>query len=268
MKFHQTTLPSGAQLAGYLHEPSPELPGYEARPAVLVLPGGGYEFCSDREADPVALQFAAAGYQAFVLRYTTARTAGAPVLWQPLVDAAGAILHLRQNAGALHILDGKVAVCGFSAGAHLAASTAMLWDAAPVQQALGLPGRACRPDAVVLGYPVVSAGAHAHRGSFANLTGEDPALNQTFSLEQQAKPGLPPFFVWHTVTDEAVPVQNSLLLADALQRNGVPYELHLFAQGGHGMSICNDEVHTPSAHNAHWVALCTEWLTMQLGFHA
>ncbi|MDD4850834.1 MAG: alpha/beta hydrolase, partial [Gemmiger sp.] len=160
----------------------------------------------------------------------------------------------------------KIAVCGFSAGGHLAASSALLWDVPQIQQAAPAPHGEKRPNAVVLGYPVITAGPYAHADSIAHIAGDDPALRALFSLENQVSAGAPPFFVWHTVTDEAVPVQNSLLLAQALEEHDVPYELHLFAKGGHGMSTCTTEVNTPSTHNAHWLPLCLEWLGEQFEF--
>ena len=120
---------------------------------------------------------------------------------------------------------------------------------------------------MVLGYPVITSGKFAHRGSFENLCGADEALLQTMSLENQVRPDVPPFFIWHTVADQAVPVENSLLLASALTENHVPYELHLFTHGGHGSSTCTQEVNTPNRHNAAWVSLCTDWLAETLHFH-
>lgn len=263
MQLMEHTLPTGAKLTGYLRDKTDEMPGYNTRPAVLILPGGGYAYCSTREADPIAVQFLQAGYQVFTLIYTTDH---APLRWQPLTEAAQAILYLRRNAEALRIVPDKIAVIGFSAGGHLAASTALLWDAAPVQQALGITGTEARPNAVVLAYPVISGGKYAHRGSFDNLCGTDAELLQTMCLENRVRPGLPPFFIWHTVTDEAVPVQNSLMLASALKENGVPFELHLFAEGGHGSSTCTSEVNTPSRRNAAWVPLCTGWLADVLDY--
>lgn len=264
MKLCEYTLPSGAKLTGWLREPDEKMPGYERRPAVLILPGGGYHWCSPREGDPVATRFFAAGYQTFTLLYTTQPW---PLRWQPMLDAAGALLYLRQNAAALHILPGKIAVCGFSAGGHLAASTAFLWQAEEVQGPLGCPGAALRPDAAVLCYPVISAGQYRHEGSFDHLAGSDAALRERFSLEKQAGPGAPPCFIWHTVPDEDVPVQNSLLLAGALEAADVPYELHLFGRGGHGSGTCTAEVGHPDPHNAHWMTLCIEWLNTTFDFH-
>ena len=153
----------------------------------------------------------------------------------------------------------KIAVCGFSAGGHLALSGAVL--AVP-----GLP-EPPRPNAVILGYPVITAGQYAHRGSFVQLAGEDPAAQQAFSLEDKITPRTPPVFVWHTMEDETVPVENTLLLVSALHRAGVPCEAHLFEKGCHGTSLSTAEVNYPSAHRSRWLTLAREWLDDTFDFH-
>ena len=139
-------------------------------------------------------------------------------------------------------------------------------EVAGAEETFRLAWQCARPNAVVLGYPVITSGKFAHRGSFENLCGADEALLQTMSLENQVRPDVPPFFIWHTVEDQAVPVENSLLLAGALKENNVPFELHLFTHGGHGSSTCTNEVNTPNKHNNAWLPLCMGWLGETLDF--
>lgn len=205
---------------------------------------------SAREGDPVALQFAAAGYHTAVLDYAICEKAKD---YMPLRQLAEAIGLVRQHAAQWHILPEKIAVCGFSAGGHLALSGAVL----------DIPGEAAqpRPNAVILGYPVVTAGQYAHCGSFVQLAGStDPAAQQVFGLEDKITPQMPPVFVWTTMEDAAVPVENTLMLVNALHRAGVPCEAHLFEKGVHGTSISTAEVDQPSRHRHHWVELAVEWL--------
>lgn len=252
-----------AVLTGYLRDQSDEMPAYNKRPAIVLCPGGGYNHCSTRESDPVALQFFAAGYAVFTLLYSTGVHSKN---WQPMIELSRSILYLRQNADALGILPDKIAACGFSAGGHLAGCGGLLWNAAPVQAAAPAPGGENRPNAMILCYPVITSGPYAHTGSFDNIAGQDEALRREFSLERHVTPQTPPVFLWHTVADDCVPVQNSLLLAEALEQNGVPFELHLFAGGPHGASTCTAEVNNPIPHNAHWLELCLEWLDDTFGY--
>ena len=154
MQLEQLDLPGGGLLTVYLRDCVETMPLAMERPLVLVVPGGGYSHVSAREGDPVALQFAAAGYHTAVLRYAVGDDAAHGL---PLRQLAAAIGLVRQHAAAWHVQPDKIAVCGFSAGGHLALSGAVL--AVP-----GLPDPP-RPDAVILGYPVITAGEYAHRGS-------------------------------------------------------------------------------------------------------
>ena len=120
---------------------------------------------------------------------------------------------------------------------------------------------------MILGYPVITAGEFAHRGSFVQLAGgEDAAAQQVFTLEDKVNADTPPVFVWHTMEDKTVPVENTLLLLAALRRANVPCEAHLFEKGVHGTSISTAEVDAADPHRAHWVALCLEWLGETFGF--
>ena len=126
-----------------------------------------------------------------------------------------------------------------------------------------------RPNALLLAYPVVTAGEYAHRDSFVQLTGtQDVAAHQRFTLEDKITPATPPVFVWHTMEDETVPVENTLLLLSALHKAGVPCEAHLFEKGRHGTSISTPEVDADSAHRNRWVQLAVEWLDDIFSFHA
>ena len=193
MQIYTHTLPGGAQLIGYLRDRTVEMPAFNTRPAILILPGGGYAWCSKREADPVAMQFLKAGYNVFTLYYTCRSDTNVPALrWQPLIDAAGAILHIRRNAEQFGTDPAKIAICGFSAGGHLAASTAILWDVEPVQTALGIHGTEARPDAVVLGYPVITAGEYRHFGFTGSSRGGNPATTAPLSTSAAMTPTCAP----------------------------------------------------------------------------
>ncbi len=247
-----------ARLTLYLREPSEELPKREL-PMLLILPGGGYVMTSDREAEVIAMQFYAMGCHAAVLRYTVAPK---PLGLTPLTDALCAIRHIRAHAAEYHARPDQIAVCGFSAGGHLAASTVTtLTQEDAVAAKLGDTAD-CRPNALVLGYPVISSGEYAHRFSFEQLSGsgQDDAANARFSLEDKLLPTVPPTFIWHTRDDDTVPVQNTLLWANALQRQGAPYELHIFRHGQHGLALCTEQTTYAEPHCAHWVKLCLEWL--------
>ena len=224
-------LAGGGVLTVSLRASLDAMPAVKQRPLVLVVPGGGYTHVSPREGDPVALQFAAAGYHTAVLTYSVGEGAQN---YQPLRQLNEALALLRQNAGEWHILPDKIAVCGFSAGGHLALSGAVL----------DIPGETAqqRPNAVILGYPVITAGEYAHRGSFVQLAGsEDAAAQRAFGLEDKITPDTPPVFVWHTMTDDAVPVENTLMLIQACRAAGVSIEAHLFPEGSHGLSLANAE---------------------------
>ncbi len=249
----------GAVLTVYLHEAAEVMPLTLTRPLVLVIPGGGYEHVSAREGDPVALRFLAAGYHAAVLDYSVGEAAQGG---RPFAEADRALAALRGRAAEWGIRPDKIAACGFSAGGHLALGSAVL-----TLPGVHGPARQ-KPDALILCYPVVTAGRYAHRGSFVRLSGsEDPAAHLPYGLEDKIGPDTPPVFIWHTMSDGTVPVENTLLAVSALHRAGVQCEAHLFPAGAHGMSVCTAEVNAPAPHPAHWFELAVEWLGDLFGYH-
>ena len=242
----------GAQVKGYLQEDYPTLAAHKVRPALMICPGGAYRWRSPREKDPPAFEFLSMGYQVFILEYSCAEQAGG---CRPLWELAQAVCGLRRNHEAWHIDPDKIAVLGFSAGGHLAASLGALWN----DPELALPAWS-RPDALVLCYPVVSTGEFAHEESAQWVSGGDPALREKLNLLNRVTESFPPTFLWHGGGDASVPPENSLLLAVELKRHKVPFEYHLFGSGAHGISTCTQEVETPDEVCRAWVPLCRTWL--------
>ena len=243
-------LDGGARLQVYCRTRSGLLADDGARWGVLILPGGGYERIAPAESEPVALAFLAAGVQAFVLSYSLL-----PLGWpQQFLEGAAALAWLRARAGELGIRPDRVAVCGFSAGGHLAGCLSCLWDHPLLGERLGLTQEQARPNAVILGYPVVNDVRY-----IAPLGGEEE-----LRLDWRVGSDHPPAFLWATGEDATVPVQNTLDYAAALKRAGVPAELHLFARGPHAMGLADRESARDQAHyNPHaaaWHGLCVDWL--------
>jgi acetyl esterase/lipase len=199
------------------------------------------------------------GIHAFVLQYRVAPHRHP----EPLMDASRAIRLVRRHAAEWNILPDHVAILGFSAGGHLTASAGTLWEKYDFRGVDDLAPVSNRPDAFAPCYPVISTGPHAHRGSFENLTGAYPppgGLKEELSLELQVTPRTPPCFLWHTADDDAVPVENSLLFAQACRRQGVPFELVVYPKGHHGLGLAEDNPHVAS-----WSGLCCDWLK-QMGW--
>ncbi len=256
-----------SKLVLYLQDQSPEI-FMPSRPMVVICPGGGYCWTSDREAEAIALQFLAMGYHAAVLRYSCA-----PATYPTaLLEAADSIRYIRANAQQWHVDPGHVYLLGCSAGGHLAGHLGVAWNREVVQTGLGLKkdeDASVRPDGLILCYPVITAGEFSHQGSFQNLLGGKQELEKEVSLEHLVTDQVPPVFLWHTFTDPVVPVENSLLFAAALRKVGVSTELHLYAKGGHGLSLANkltrsrsDDTMQPECTS--WVGLVHTWIESRL----
>ncbi|NTV91139.1 MAG: alpha/beta hydrolase [Clostridiales bacterium] len=246
-------------------------------PAVIVCPGGGYMLTADSEAEPVAFKFAANGYQSFVLRYSTMKT-GNSVFPGPLFDLARAMLILHENAHEWNIDTKRIIVCGFSAGGHLAASLGVFWNSEFVSERLVGEGlikgsgdepengmdrklpdiSAIKPAALVLAYPVVDQTrtlkdwkGKSPEGEMIDLRKvcnmavygkEDPDIVDQAEISpiNYVSSETPPTFIWHTSQDNMVFVEGSFLYGLELRKNKIPFELHIFEEGPHALSLCDE----------------------------
>ena len=222
----------GATLTAYLLDTSKEMPNMTERPAVLVIPGGGYYMCSDREAEPIAMAFAVHGYNTFVLRYTVGE---GKEFKMPLADAEEALALIREKAKEWHVTADKIAAIGFSAALSTMGST--------------------RPNACILGYPCILS-------EISRILAFPVP-----SLDEYVDSSTPPTFIFGSAMDKTVPIINSVKYAEALAENKVPFEMHIFAKGWHGFSLCTPSVCDKpesvieNARASQWVKLCTDWLS-------
>lgn len=255
-----------ASLQVNLWEDSQELM-IKRRPMILICPGGGYRMVSDREADPAASQFFAMGYHTAVLRYSVS-PARYPAA---LLQLAGAVKLIRENADKWLVDTEKILVNGYSAGGHLACSLGVFWKKEMLKDFYKCGSEYFRPNGLILSYPVISSGEFAHRGSFEKLLGEkEKELKKEMSLETQVNKDVPPVFLWHTDGDDTVPVENSVMLYSALHRKGIPAELHIFQKGGHGLSTADKLAQNAEGYGIQpecqcWTALVHTWIESNFG---
>lgn len=251
-----------ARLYTYFLDSSPEMKPHDKRPFVLVCPGGGYEYTSDREAEPIAVQYLAMGYHVAVLRYSV-KPAEYPVA---LYQLAGAVCHLKENAKEYRLDPDKIFVQGFSAGGHLAASLGVFWNKPFLKEAFGVGSEMFRPAGLILSYPVINSAEFAHESSFRCLLGDRyDTMREEMSLEKQVTKDTPPTFLWHTAEDELVPVENSVLFFMALKNAGVSAELHIYPHGEHGLALANAETDMPGRNMVKeecqgWIRLAEMWI--------
>lgn len=258
MKLIHTTVPGypEATLEGYLLDCEISLGQEVNRPAVLVLPGGGYLYCSPREGEPVALSYAARGFHAFVLRYSVARQAAG---FAPLKEVSWAIGYIRENAESWHIDPEKIAVCGFSAGGHLALSSGLLAEN--------------KPNAMILGYPATSC-PNVPGADFMlkllegreDVTDEDA---KKYDLPSQVTKAAPPMFLAATAEDVLTSFC-TMPLVNAYNNLGLKFELHIFQYGPHGYSLANEVTADGSVQMlepafAQWQELSVQWLHKTFG---
>ncbi|MCR4901308.1 MAG: alpha/beta hydrolase [Butyrivibrio sp.] len=248
-----------AKLTVYIQDDSDSM-AIEKRPLILICPGGGYAYTSDREAEPIALVFMAAGFNTAILRYSCA-PARYPVA---LTEVSRSFKIIRDNAKEWHVDTDKVLIMGFSAGGHLAANYCCEWHNEDFAGRIVTDNTdILKPNGLILGYPVITSGKFAHRGSFENLLGEKEAeLSNKVSLEKQVNEYVPSTFIWATYTDGSVPVENSLLFTMALKEKGINTELHIFPIGGHGLALANEL--TLSNNKTECVPQCQIWTDLAI----
>lgn len=232
----------------------------ELRPCLLVCPGGAYSMCSERESEPIALKFLEMGFNVFVLTYSIAPNR----FPSQIREVAAAMELIYKNAAEWHCDTEKIAIMGFSAGGHLAAHYTTMFDCKEVREVFP---ESKSVNASILCYPVITADFnHAHKGSFLNLLGHAPNKKEEdyFSCERNVKPTTPPAFIWHTAADDCVPVKNSLLYAEACSKNGVPFEMHIYPFGWHGLSTSDRLTNTPGNpildYDHQWLDSAKKWL--------
>lgn len=228
--------------------------GGKANPAVIVCPGGGYARRADHEGRPVAEWLNRIGISAFVLDYRVAPSRHPA----PLADARRAIRTVRSQAEAWQIDPERIGILGFSAGGHIAASSGVLFEPGTPQAEDPIERVSSRPDLMILCYPVITlTEPFGHQGSRANLLGAASTDEEAraMSLELLVRPDTPPSFIWHTSDDQAVPVENALMFASALRREGVPFELHSYESGRHGIGLAEAPPYAEP-----WTNACERWL--------
>lgn len=208
--------------------------------AVIICPGGGYGILAiDHEGYNVAKRFNEFGVAAFVLKY---RLPSDAIMEDkstgPMMDAEQAIYRVRKDAVKWGVDPAKIGIMGFSAGGHLAATLTVHYDDVKIENKEKL---SLRPDFSILVYPVISFNAFAHQGSAVNLIGKEGTAAQRdyFSNEKYVTPNTPPTFLVHANDDYGVPVQNSMMFNEALVKNKVKAEMHLYQNGGHGFGLNN-----------------------------
>lgn len=238
MKIEKITLnvERNVTLTAYIPDVSVEMPNMNKKPGILVFPGGGYSMCSDREAEPVAFEFMAKGYNVFILRYSIKEQAVFP---NPLDDAIRAYETIINKSEEWYTYSDRIAVCGFSAGGHLAAALCTMSDN--------------KPKACILGYPCILE--EISKILAVNVPGLDRLVTKD----------TPSTFIVSASDDDLVPIENSIKYAQKLNENGVPYEMHIFSKGGHGFSTSTEVVTIPERqefvkNTRIWIELCLNWL--------
>ncbi len=265
-EYFKVQKPHGARanLCCYVKDNSEEINLNRKNPAMLVIPGGGYGMVSDREGEPIALNFLSRGFCCFVLTYSVA-----PFRFPyQLVEAVMAMAYIRKNAKELLIDENMIASIGFSAGGHLCGMLGSISDCEDVK-AIFNADVPVAPNAIILSYAVIKDKDKGHQGSFDNLCGDDDGLKEKLNVAKLVNKNSAPAFIWATRADTVVPVKNSLVIADAYENVGVPFAIHVWGKGEHGLSVADKTVYGRHAWRVLdektksvnlWLDLAEEWL--------
>ncbi|MDO4945289.1 MAG: alpha/beta hydrolase [Ruminococcus sp.] len=236
--------------------------GRKNHKAMIICPGGGYDYCSEREAEPIAFRFLGYGICCFVLRYTCKRMFPTNAL-----ECAAAVKYVRDNAERFDIDPNKIVVAGFSAGGHLAAAVSNLWNSEILTKPLNCSPEDIKVNGTLLSYAVLTSDEkYTHEGSILNQLGEkqDPELRKFLAMEDRVSENTPPTFLWHCADDGCVRVENSLFYMSALSRSGIPFEAHIYEYGGHGLALCDETTATWEGHYqsvaANWAKAAVDWV--------
>ncbi len=228
------------------------------RPVVIVCPGGAYAFTSEREAEPIALKYNAAGFHAFVLDYSVAPSSYPAAL----CELSKAVKYVKDIAEENNIDRDRIFVVGFSAGGHLVASLGVHHSRPEVLKFADVTEGENIPAGLILGYPVITGDeTKAHMGSIDNFVGGKEEVRPLSYLENYVTDKTPQCFIWHTFSDNAVPVANSLRFADALEASGVKFELHIYPNGEHGLSLADE---TTATNEEGCVSAAQNWIDMSI----
>jgi acetyl esterase/lipase len=228
--------------------------------AMVICPGGGYAMLAPHEGNDYALWLNQHGVVCFVLKYRLGSHGyHNPVEFQ---DVTRAMRWVRARAKDYKIDPARIGIMGSSAGGHLAATLLTHFDFGDTNSADVIERQSSRPDIGILCYPVITMGEFTHKGSRDNLLGKNPSpeLVQLLSSELQVMTNTPPCFLWTTFEDKTVPMENTLMFAAALRKNQVPFDLHVYQKGGHGMGLGDKP---PFAHLHPWTGDCLFWLKAQ-----
>ena len=252
------------KLTTYLYDPDLEMIGKVKRPAVIICGGGAYFSCSDAEGEPVAMNFLAMGYNAFTLKYSTygvdafinhfENMERRPQSEYPtqVRELARAVLTVKEHAEEWNVDENKIIICGFSAGAHNTAMMATMWDNPIVTEYYNRPAEDFKVAAAILCYPLTDyvymkefcknnleadIFFRASNKAFVGIEAPSDGLLREISPALNVTKNTPPMFIWTTAADQMVPTQHSLRMAHALSDCNIPYELHIFEEGQHGLSL-------------------------------